>query len=202
MSHTAKHERLEDNENDLMDMVMALIDLRLSLELPARHTKPEVRAFIDLQPHRGLSSERELPLVRRGRREWVGSFALDEAQARYFLYRVALVAHAGASWAILFTDRKSGVDLLSDADRLEIAKCWLVGSCEAPQPKRKPANVAFDSARGATACRLLLPGASLSPTRHLALQRLEPSQHGEPKHDRAGDPPEKQRLFVLSKLRD
>lgn len=181
---------------------MALIDLHLSLELDPRQPNAEVRAFVDLQPNRGLSSERELPLVRRNAANWVGSFAMSEAPGCQFLYRVALVAHAGASWELLFTERKSGVELLADADRLEIAKCWLVGSCEGPRPKREPVEPAFDSARGATACRLLLPGASFSPARHLTFKRFEPSQNGEPKHNRAGNATEKQRLFVLSKLRD
>jgi hypothetical protein len=183
---------------------MPLIDLRLSLDLDPQQPQPEVRAFIDLQPNLGLSSEMELPLRKRGKRDWVGSFALGEGQACYFLYRVALAAHAGASWELVFRERKSGVELLADSDTFEIAKCWLVGSCEGPRRPQRTASpqTAFDSARGATACRLLRPAAGFSPARHLALQRLEPAQHGEPQHDGARDASQQQRLFVLGELSD
>jgi hypothetical protein len=181
---------------------MPLIDLRLSLEVDPEH-QAEVRAFIDLQPHLGLSSEMELPLRRRGKNEWVGTFAMGEEQPCYFLYRVALAAHAGASWELVVRERKSGVKLLADSDTFEIAKCWLVGSCEGPKrPQVNPSPAAFDSARGATACRLLRPAAGFSPARHLALQRLEPAKNGEPEHDGARDAAEQQRLFVLGELSD
>jgi len=188
---------------------MALIDLRMSVNVDPGGPAPEVRAFIDLQPARGLGSEIELPLRRRGKREWVGTFAVGDSQPRYFLYRVALAAHVGASWELLIRERGSGTPLLADADTLTLAKYWLVGSCDAPSEQRRilaeqtimSGAQRLESARGATACRLLL-ASTLGPTRHLAFQRLEASQHGQSQHDRTRNAPEQKRLFVLGELSD
>jgi hypothetical protein len=181
---------------------MALIDLRMSLNVEAGAAAPEVRAFIDLQPERGLGSEIELPLRRRGKREWVGTFAVGESQPRYFLYRVALAAHVGASWELLIRERGSRTPLLTDADTFTLAKCWLVGSCDAPsEQKRISAEQALGSATGATACRLLL-ASTLGPSHNLAFERLKASQHREPQHDRTRNPSEQKRLFVLGELTD
>jgi len=195
---------------------MALIDLRMSVNVHAGQSAPEVRAFIDLQPDRGLGSEIELPLRLRGKREstsrrreaparchqWVGSFAVGDSQPRYFLYRVALAAHVGASWELLIRERGSGTPLLADADTLTLAKYWLVGSCDAPNEQRRIAAAqTLDSARGATACRLLL-ASTLGSTRHLAFESLETSQHGKAQNDRARHAPEQKRFFVLGELSD
>jgi hypothetical protein len=197
---------------------MALIDLRMSLYTDPGRPTPEARAWIDLRPELGLGSEIELPLRRRGKREWVGTFAVGETQPRYFLYRVALAAHIGASWELTIRPRGASSPLLCDADTFSLAKCWLVGSCDAPGERQSdiarprsagavPVNErsapgrTFDSARGATACRLLL-ASTLGATRHLALKRLEATQDGEPQHDRAGHASEQQRLFVLGQLSD
>lgn len=183
---------------------MALIDLRMSVNTDPGRPNPEVRAWIDLRPELGLGSEIELPLRRRGKREWVGTFAVGEAQPRYFLYRVALAAHIGASWELTIRKRGATTPLLCDADTFSLAKCWLVGSCDAPCEQRheRSANErTFDSARGATACRLLL-ASTLGPARHLAFERLEAPKHGESQHDRTGHSSEQQRLFVLGQLSD
>lgn len=174
----------------------------MSLNVDVGRVVPEVRAYVDLQPDRGLGSEIELPLRRRGKREWVGTFAVGASQPRYFLYRVALAAHVGASWELLIRERGSGTPLLTDADTVTLAKCWLVGSCDAPsEHKRISAEQTLDSAAGATACRLLL-ASTLGPTRHLAFERLKASQDREPQHDRTRNPSEQKRLFVLGKLTD
>jgi hypothetical protein len=180
---------------------MSLIDLRLSLELQSRLPTPEVRAFIDLQPELGLGSERELPLRQRGR-EWVGTFAIGEVGPRSFLYRVALAAHRGARWDLAIYERRSGATLLADSDTLELTKCWLVGSCDGPQAPARTPTGALGSAGGASACRLLVASPGFRPSRHLALQRLEATQHGEPQNDGARDAPQQERLFVLRELRD
>jgi hypothetical protein len=183
---------------------MALINLKMSVDSDAALPGPEVRAWIDLRPEFGLGSEIELPLRRRGKREWVGTFAVGDREPRYFLYRVALAAHIGASWELTIRRRGATTPLLCDADTLSIAKCWLVGSCdgpEEPQREQRPAERTFDSARGATACRLLL-ASTFASARHLTLERLEPAEHREPKHDRPGHTSEKQRLFVLGQLGD
>jgi hypothetical protein len=179
---------------------MALIDLRMSLSVDTGQSA-EVRAWIDLQPDQGLGSEIELPLRRRGRREWVGTFAVGEAQPRYFLYRVALAAHVGASWEMQIRERGSGTLLLTDADTFTLAKCWLVGSCDAPMEHRISAERSYDSASSATACRLLL-ASTVGPSRYLRFERLKASQHGESQHDRTRNAPEQKRLFVLGELRD
>jgi hypothetical protein len=198
---------------------MALIELSMKVHTEPGRPSPEVRAFIDLRPEQGLGSEIELPLRRRGKREWIGTFAIGEIQPRHFLYRIALAAHIGASWELVIRERGADGSLLCDADTLSLAKCWLVGSCDAPceQRQQHPAHGApsdeiapprsvvalrlFDSARGATACRLLL-ASTLGATRHLALERLQAAQDGEPKHDRTGHATEQQRLFVLGQLSD
>jgi hypothetical protein len=181
---------------------MALIDLRMSLIVDSSEPTPEVRAFIDLQPDRGLGSEIELPLRRRSKREWVGTFAVGDSQPRYFLYRVALAAHVGASWELLIRERGENTPLLADADTFTLAKCWLVGSCDAPSEQRRvSAEQTLDSATGATACRLLL-ASTLGSTRHLGFKHLKASQHGESKYDRARHSAEQKRLFVLGQLTD
>jgi hypothetical protein len=184
---------------------MALIELSMYVHTEPGRPSPEVRAFIDLRPEQGLGSEIELPLRRRGKRQWVGAFAVGETQPRHFLYRIALAAHIGASWELVIRKRGADASLLCDADTLSLAKCWLVGSCDAPceqQRRQQPAHGrTFDSARGATACRLLL-ASTLGATRHLALERLQPAQDGEPEHDRTGHATEQQRLFVLGQLSD
>jgi hypothetical protein len=181
---------------------MALIDLRMSLNVEPARSAPEVRAFVDLLPERGLGSEIELPLRRRGSREWVGTFAIGADQPRYFLYRVALAAHVGAAWELLIRERGAQSPLLTDADTLTLAKCWLVGSCDAPSERRRvAAEPTFESATGATACRLLL-ASTLGSGRDLAFERLEPAQHGQPKHDRPRHASEQKRLFVLGELAD
>jgi hypothetical protein len=111
---------------------MALIDLRLSIDSDPGQPDPDVGAWIDLRPELGLDSEIELPLRRRGRQEWVGTFAVGKTQPGYFLYRVALAAHVGASWELAIRKRGAGTPLLCDADTFSLAKYWLVGSCDAP----------------------------------------------------------------------
>jgi len=180
---------------------MALIDLSLRLDVDEQSTA-EVRAWIDLQPLVGLGSEIELPLSRRGTGQWVGNFAMGEVASGYFLYRVAIAAQAGADWELVIRQRGITTPLLTDADTLTIAKCSLVGSCDAPSPRGRSSLIAdFESARSATAGRPLA-AASLGPAGHLAFERFQASKNRKPQHDRARHPSEQQGLLVLGKLRD
>ena len=181
---------------------MALIDLSLYLDVDDTQATSEVRAWIDLQPLVGLGSEIELPLSRRGKREWNGSFAMGEVASGYFLYRVAIAAYAGADWELVIKQRGNATPLLTDADTLAIAKCSLVGSCDAPSPRGRSSLVAsFESARGSAACGPLA-AASLGPSGHLGFERFQASKNRKSQHDRARDASEQQGLLVLGKLRD
>lgn len=108
---------------------MALIEVCVQLHVEAGFDVPEVRLWVDLLPEDGLSTEIELPLRRRGERQWTGAFSLREDGPRSFLYRVGVVAHAGASWALAFRDRGTGRELLADSDLLGGNKAWFTGNC-------------------------------------------------------------------------
>ena len=179
---------------------MTLIDLRFSMDTDlASRAGSEVRAWIDLQPNVGLGSEIELPLRRRGTRDWLGSFALGRTELPYFLYRIGIAGHEGAAWELSIRQR-GGAVLMHDADISTMAKCWLVGSCDIPIPQEMRSARPSDSARP-TACSLL-GAASLGPARYLRLERFEPSQHSQPQHDRPRNTAEQKRFFILRQLGD
>jgi hypothetical protein len=116
---------------------MALIELRVSLEITSPSCKPEVRAWIDLEPDIGLDSEVELPLRQLSGPEWVGCFTLAQARPQRFLYRLGLAAEAGVDWSLRVHSRRSRRDILLDGDTLATAKCWLVGSCCVPRTEHR-----------------------------------------------------------------
>jgi hypothetical protein len=111
---------------------MPLIELHVSLEVAAPQCRPEVRAWIDPNPEAGLEGELELPLRRVNGGAWVGAFAIGATHPQRFLYRLGLAAHAGADWSLCIRQRGLKQDILTDRDTLDIAKCWLVGSCNVP----------------------------------------------------------------------
>jgi hypothetical protein len=179
---------------------MTLIDLHFSLETDGRNRDTsEVRAWIDLQPDVGLGSEIVLPLRRRGARDWHGSFGVGRNGLNYFLYRIGIAGHEGAAWELTLRERRGAV-LMHDADVSTMAKYWLVGSCDIPVPQGMQSARQTGSA-GPGACTLL-GTASLGAARYLRLERFEPAQYSQPKHDRPRDPAEKKRFFVLSQLGD
>lgn len=179
---------------------MTLIDLRFSMDCKLEDECSEVRAWIDLQPDVGLGSEIELPLRRRGaREEWVGTFGLGRTALPYFLYRIGIAGREGIAWELSIRQR-GGRLLMHDADVSTMAKCWLVGSCDIPLPRGMRSARPSDSARP-SACSLL-GTASLGAARYLRLERFEPSQHGQPQHDRPRNAAEQKRFFVLRQLRD
>lgn len=132
---------------------MARIELSVSLELNTACV-PEVRAWLDLDPHQGLSSEIELPLTQSARSVWRGFFHVDETRCEHFAYRVGLCAQLEAEWSLRFRHTEHDCDLLVDSDRLMIAKCWLIGNC----------NVGRGGQRYTPA-----DGRAGSPNRHLVL---------------------------------
>jgi hypothetical protein len=109
---------------------MAYIDLCLHLDFDSSRVAPEVRAWVDLDPDGHLARETELALERRRGSDWHGTFAVADNGPRCVLYRVALVAHAGAEWSLTMVQRSHKRALLSDHDTLPMAKGWLVGTCE------------------------------------------------------------------------
>jgi hypothetical protein len=112
---------------------MAYIDLCLHLDYDRTRVAPEVRAWVDLDPDGHLSRETELALQRGRGSEWRGTFAVAEGGPRCVLYRVALVAHAGAEWSLTMVQRSGRRTILTDHDTLPMAKGWLVGTCELAQ---------------------------------------------------------------------
>jgi hypothetical protein len=112
---------------------MAYIDLCLHLDFDSSRVAPEVRAWVDLDPDGYLARETELALERRHGSDWYGTFAVADNGPRCVLYRVALVAHAGAEWTLTMVQRSRKRALLSDHDTLPMAKGWLVGTCELAQ---------------------------------------------------------------------
>jgi hypothetical protein len=180
---------------------MALIEIHVWLSVTEAECRPDVRAFVDPSPDGGFGTEREVALQPRAD-GWHGAFALPDDLRGAFLYRVGLVAHAGASWSYRMTHRALGQQLAADADCLPQGKCWIVGSCELPAQRdaRLRAQNAAPSALALATRTTACGGGGL--VRHLRLERLEPPQDGQPQDDRARHAPEKQRLFVLRKLID
>lgn len=137
---------------------MAMIELTLSLDADtACHS--EARAFIDLEPQCGLTSEQEVPLWAAGEHQWRGLFSVDEGQGGDFGYRVGVVAHDDAEWSLSFRDAGSKAELLADCDRLVGSKCWLIGSCSTQLSERtafQPSALAAGDTRGRRAPRLRL----------------------------------------------
>lgn len=113
---------------------MAYIDLCLHLDYDFSRVAPEVRAWVDLDPDGHLARETELALERRRGADWHGTFVVADSGPRCVLYRVALVAHAGAEWSLTMVQRSRKRALLSDHDTLPMAKGWLVGTCELAAP--------------------------------------------------------------------
>jgi hypothetical protein len=109
---------------------MAFVELDLHLRFDSGRSMPEARAWVDLEPDGALTRETELALRRTGANDWRGTFAMADAGPRCFLYRVGLVAHAGAEWWLTLRERDHVRPLLSDHDTLAMAKGWLVGTCE------------------------------------------------------------------------
>ena len=179
---------------------MALIQIHVWLSVTEATCRPDVRVFVDPNPDGGFGTEQEVALQPRAD-GWHGAFALPDDLQGAFLYRVGLVAHAGASWSYRMTQRGLGQQLAADADCLPQGKCWIVGSCELPAQRdarlrAQSATSALALATRTTACG----GGRL--VRHLRLERLEPAQDGQAQHDRARNAPEQQRLFVLRQLVD
>lgn len=126
---------------------MAYIDLCLHLDYDLTRVAPEVRAWVDLDPDGHLARETELALERRHGSDWCGTFAVADNGPRCVLYRVALVAHAGAEWSLTMVQRSRKRAILTDHDTLPMAKGWLVGTCELAQadtqrwmPRSMPAS--------------------------------------------------------------
>jgi hypothetical protein len=134
---------------------MAYVELCLHLDCDLKRVAPEVRAWVDLDPDGQHTRETELALERRrAGSEWYGTFAVAEGGPRCVLYRVALVAHAGAEWSLSMYQRQRSRALLSDRDTLAMAKGWLVGTCELAQddrdawrPRPAPSGRSFTSMR-------------------------------------------------------
>lgn len=137
---------------------MARIELSVSLELNAACV-PEVRAWLDLDPHQGLSSEIELPLTESAKGVWRGVFHVDETRCEHFAYRVGLCAHLEAEWSLRFRHAELDRDLLVDSDRLMIAKCWLIGNCSVGRGRQRYAQ-SDEASDVPTRHLVLLPGGS------------------------------------------
>jgi hypothetical protein len=109
---------------------MAYIELCIRLDCDLKRAVPEVRAWVDVDPDGQHAREIELALECRRATEWFGAFAVAEGGPCCVLYRVALVAHAGAEWSLSMHERSRTRALLVDRDTLAMAKGWLVGTCE------------------------------------------------------------------------
>ena len=180
---------------------MALIEIHVWLTVTDAASRPDVRVFIDPSPNGGFGTEREVAMQPRPD-GWHGAFALPDDLSGAFLYRVGLVAHAGAKWSYRMTHRALGQQLAADADCLPQGKCWIVGSCELPA--QRDARLRAESSAPTSALTLARTSACGGGglVRHLRLERLEPAQDGQPQHDRTRNASEQQRLFVLRKLVD
>jgi hypothetical protein len=108
---------------------MIAIEVVLTLETDAAARTPEVRAWIDLRPELGLDSEIELPLAHRDARHWIGLFTVADA-SHYFLYRIEVAADPATVWSLAVRRRDRARALLWDADRLDLPKLWLAGTCD------------------------------------------------------------------------
>ena len=133
---------------------MSLLLIRIGLELTTP-VDPEVRAWIDLHPDAALASEVELPLQRRSDWEWTARLLTSPNASGYFLYRIGLAAHPGASWSITVQDAASQRQLLTDGDVAPLTKCWLVGTCpfRVAQPHPKNGMCATQSEGGRSEAR-------------------------------------------------
>lgn len=112
---------------------MALI-IDVSIELKTGRTTlvPEARFWVDSQSERGLNSEIELPLKRGSGNSWSGTLAIEKKSSQ-LLYRLGLLAHAGAVWSLTIRNRTQRYTLLSDTDELGAGKAWLTGLCPLPR---------------------------------------------------------------------
>jgi hypothetical protein len=106
-----------------------VIEVAIRLQVDHSGPAPQARFWLDSQCEVGLTSERELPLSRRGNHEWRGTLALDEGTTPQFLYRLGVLAHEGAFWSLTIRNRTRGYTLLSDGDELGSCKAWLTGVC-------------------------------------------------------------------------
>src|SRR5688500_16209020 len=104
---------------------MARIELSVRLAVSCS-SAPEVRAFLDLDPHMGLNSETELILVQPSKGLWQGYFEVDHRRCEQFAYRIGLRAHVDTEWSLCLRQCDLGRELLVDGDRLMISKCWLI----------------------------------------------------------------------------
>src|SRR5262245_7825415 len=118
---------------------MSLLLIRIGLELTTP-VDAEVRAWIDLHPDAALASEVELPLQRSSDSIWSARLLTAPNTSGYFLYRIGLAAHPGASWSITVQDAASQRQLLADGDVAPLTKCWLVGTCPFRIVKPHPNN--------------------------------------------------------------
>lgn len=108
---------------------MGLVELSVIVRSVQKGLVPEARAWVDLDPEGDLRSEIELPLHRQKHWRWVGVMGFAEPSADSFFYRLGIVAHEGAEWALKVRDRVTGRDILVDTDMMTSPKCWLIGSC-------------------------------------------------------------------------
>lgn len=164
---------------------MSLIEVCVSIDFKgadADRCKPEARAFIDLAPDDGFGSEHELPLQRLGQAQWLGAFVLGAEQPEHFLYRLGLVAQAGAEFWLTVRHHGLACDLLMDGDTLPAAKCWMVGTC--PLPRQVQGRARAD----AGVVRAIVPkpvGPSIDATRRTSHPRVITLDHYRERHQPA-----------------
>jgi len=124
---------------------MPLIEIHVSLDVRVRRSAADVRAFLDFHPEEDLNSEIELRLWPVNGNAWRAVFSVDEPCER-FAYRIGIAAHPDTGWKMRIRNCNSGVDLLTDSDRLMLPKSWLIGECcvrpharvlRLPQARRK-----------------------------------------------------------------
>jgi hypothetical protein len=118
---------------------MTWIDIEVQLLLHDPGCMPEVKVWVDLEPESGLAAETALPLQFQPGQRWVGSLLWMNMAVHSFSYRLGLVAHPGAEFWLNIHDRRLGAPLLYDGDRLEAAKCMLVGTCSIPNAPARQA---------------------------------------------------------------
>jgi hypothetical protein len=123
----------------LQGETMSLLLIRIGLQLTSP-VVPEVRAWIDLHPDAALASEVELPLERDGESVWSARLLAGTTGSGYFLYRIGLAAHPGATWSLTVHDGAGRNELLADSDVAPLTKCWLVGTCPFRSQPASPKN--------------------------------------------------------------
>ena len=115
---------------------MRVIELHIQVETDLRRCRPDVRAFVDLEPHRHLMSETEVPLQSSpGANCWCGAIMVPVARKEFF-YRLGISAHESAAWSLTIIERRGSTVLLADSDILSASKTWFVGTCMTPVSRK------------------------------------------------------------------